>query len=154
LLEAAARSRRAWPLRMIGSGPAAGAIRARARRLGIHSRLQVRPFVSDPRVLAHEYATARCMVMPGPLETFGLVALEAAACGTPVVACETAPSAAVIGAGCRTFPARDSAGLLAAIEASCDDAPDPAAALALSRRHAWDAVFEAELAGIELLVPW
>lgn len=145
LLEATARSRRKWPLRLIGSGPAEGLVRARARRLGIERRLQVRPFVADPEALAREYAGARCVVMPGHLETFGLVALEAAACAAPVVACETAPSAAALGIRCRTFRAQDAACLLTAIEWARTAVPDPVEALTLARDHSWNAAFGAEL---------
>ncbi|MGI9096916.1 MAG: glycosyltransferase [Solirubrobacteraceae bacterium] len=151
LLEAAARSRDAWSLRLIGSGPAEGLVRARARRLGIEQRLQVRPFVADPEALAREYAGARCVVMPGHLETFGLVALEGAACGAPVVACETAPSVAALGARCRTFPAQDAARLLTAIECARTDLPDRGEALALARNHSWNAAFAAELADVREL---
>jgi alpha-1,6-mannosyltransferase len=145
LLEAAARSRHPWPLRLIGSGPAEGLVRARARRLGIEWRLQVRPFLADPEELAREYAGARCVVMPGHLETFGLVALEAAACGASVVACETAPSAAALGTRCHTFPAQDAPLLLKAIDWARTDVPDRAEALTLARDHSWTAAFSAEL---------
>ncbi len=42
-------------------------------------------FVSDRRSLAALLATADVVLAPGPIETFGLAALEALACGTPVV---------------------------------------------------------------------
>lgn len=145
LLEAAARSSEPWRLRMIGSGPAEQQLRAQARRLGITDRLELRPYLSDRHALAHEYARAHCAVLPGHLETFGLVALEAAACGTPVVACETAPSAAVIGSRCRTFAPRDAGALARAITAARADEPDRCAALALSAIHSWDSVLSAEL---------
>ena len=50
-------------------------------------RVSVSPFVDDRVELAATYASANCVVMPGPFETFGLVALEAAASGARVVAC-------------------------------------------------------------------
>ena len=83
LLEAAARSDDPWPLRLIGSGPAEDALRRRARALGIARRVSFQPFVADRARLARAYAGARCVVMPGEHETFGLVALEAAASGAP-----------------------------------------------------------------------
>lgn len=43
-------------------------------------------FVSDRQRLATILASADVVVAPGPYETFGLAALEAMACGTPVVA--------------------------------------------------------------------
>jgi alpha-1,6-mannosyltransferase len=42
-------------------------------------------FVPDRRSLAAIMASADVAIAPGPAETFGLAALEALACGTPVV---------------------------------------------------------------------
>ena len=42
-------------------------------------------FVHDRRALAALLATADVVLAPGPVETFGLAALEALSCGTPVV---------------------------------------------------------------------
>ena len=106
LLEAAARSDDPWPLRLIGSGPAEDALRRRARALGIARRVAFQPFVADRARLARAYAGARCVVMPGEHETFGLVALEAAASGARVVACASAPSAALLGDIAHTLRAR------------------------------------------------
>jgi alpha-1,6-mannosyltransferase len=44
------------------------------------------PYCADPAILAAYYSAADVFVHPGTNETFGLVALEAQACGTPVVA--------------------------------------------------------------------
>ena len=52
---------------------------------------------ADRDALASAYRGARCVVMPGELETFGLVAFEAAAAGAATVACTTAPSARLLG---------------------------------------------------------
>ena len=79
LVRAMARAHGHWTLRMMGSGPAADDIARLARRLGIAGRIQFRPFVREPARLARAYAAARAVVMPGAHETFGLVALEAAA---------------------------------------------------------------------------
>jgi len=43
-------------------------------------------FIDDPKTLAGLLAAADADIAPGPVETFGLAALEALACGTPVVA--------------------------------------------------------------------
>jgi alpha-1,6-mannosyltransferase len=42
-------------------------------------------FITDRDAVAGLLATADVVVSPGPIETFGLAALEALACGTPVV---------------------------------------------------------------------
>ena len=73
-------------------------IAARVRKLGLdRARHASFRHETDREALAAAYRAARCVVMPGELETFGLVAFEAAASGAAVVACETAPSARVIG---------------------------------------------------------
>lgn len=54
-----------------------------ARRDGNVTRI---PYCRDARTLAGYYATADALVHAGVHETFGLVALEAMACGRPVVA--------------------------------------------------------------------
>ena len=152
LLEAAARARDPWPLTIVGTGPLGDALAARARRLGIAQRVSFRPYVSDRRRLARLYAQASCVVMPGPHETFGLVALEAAASGARAVACRTAPSARVAGELAETCEPFDSADLLAAIERARAQPRDMAAAGELARRCAWPEVFAAEMRDLERLI--
>jgi len=50
-------------------------------------RVIVQPFVGDSARLAGMLASADAFVHAGNQETFGLAALEAMACGTPVVGC-------------------------------------------------------------------
>ena len=151
LLEAAARSSRPWRLHLVGTGPACGLLAARAQRLGLSERVLLLPYVSSRERLAGLYAEASCVVMPGPFETFGLVALEAAASGARVVACETAPSAAVVGGLAHTFRAQDADDLLRAIEEARAAERNLMEARALSRRLTWPRAFEAELADLEAL---
>jgi alpha-1,6-mannosyltransferase len=66
---------------LIGDGPAAPPRGARIIRL---------PYQADPVALATSLASADVFVHAGDQETFGLAALEALACGTPVVACARA----------------------------------------------------------------
>jgi len=61
-------------------------LHALAQQLGVAHR--VRFVAPQPhRVLADFYRAADVCIVPSRTESFGLVALEAAACGTPVVAC-------------------------------------------------------------------
>jgi glycogen(starch) synthase len=53
--------------------------------------------------LIHLYQVARVVAMPSRYEPFGLVALEALACATPVVACETGGLAEIISDGVQGY---------------------------------------------------
>ncbi|MFF9003518.1 glycosyltransferase [Streptomyces achromogenes] len=83
-LEALLRRGRRAVLVVAGDGP----LRARLER---HARARGLPVtflghVSDRAALGALQASADVCLAPGPAETFGLAALEAMACGTPVVA--------------------------------------------------------------------
>ncbi|WP_406056444.1 glycosyltransferase [Streptomyces sp. NBC_01077] len=78
-----------------GDGPLKGALERRARE----RRLPVRflGHVADREVLADLQAAADVCLAPGPAETFGLSALEALACGTPVVVSASSALPEVVG---------------------------------------------------------
>jgi alpha-1,6-mannosyltransferase len=152
LLEAAAAAREKWPLVLIGTGPAEDALRERAAALGLDDRVRFEPFVTDRVELARAYARAGCVVLPGAHETFGLAALEAAACGASVVTARCTPSAELIAGLVETFEAENAADLERAIEAARRREPDQRAAAALARRHGWDAALRAELDDLERLL--
>jgi glycosyltransferase involved in cell wall biosynthesis len=71
-------------LRLLLSGAPTEEIAGRLRQLGIENRTE---FVGAPSddALARFYRGAELLVMPSLIEGFGLPALEAMACGTPVV---------------------------------------------------------------------
>jgi alpha-1,6-mannosyltransferase len=144
LLRAAAASREPWPIRIVGTGPARGAVEAAIRRNGLRRRVTIGPYVADRAELAREYARAACVVMPGRFETFGLVALEAAASGAGVVAAAGVPAAAACGELCETFEPDDADGLLRAIERARARTPDLLAAARIGAAHDWRRAIEAE----------
>ncbi len=150
LLEATARGR--WRLRLIGTGPAQDMLHEQARSLGVSHRVHFGGHVASRTALAHEYARARCVVLPGAHETFGLAALEAAACGTPVVAAGVTPSVALIRGAVETFTAGDVADLAAAIERARRRPRHPTLAAEIAARHGWDAALAAELDDLERLL--
>jgi alpha-1,6-mannosyltransferase len=152
LLEAAARARDEWPLRLVGAGPHRPALEQHARRLRLSDRVSFAPYLTDREELARAYAAARVVVMPGPHETFGLVGLEAAACGARVVCAATAPSARVVGSLAHSFRPGDVAGLARAIDHARSAEPDHAAAWRLGERHSWPAAFRAEHEALRALV--
>jgi len=59
-------------------------LRSKAKVLGIENRLMFAGRV-DQEILPEYYSAADVLVVPSYYESFGLVALEALACGTPVV---------------------------------------------------------------------
>lgn len=152
LLEAASAATEPWELVLLGTGPAEDTLRERARQLGLERRTRFLPYLHDRRELACAYAAARCVVLPGAHETFGLAALEAAACGAPVITAATTPSAALLGDLAERFAPGDAADLLRAVERARRRTPDLAAAAGLARRHSWDAALSAELADLGRLV--
>ena len=68
---------------VVGKGPATGQLRGLARELGIE--VEFAGFVSEAD-LSEWYRRASLLIMPSEFETQGLVAAEAMASGTPVVA--------------------------------------------------------------------
>jgi alpha-1,6-mannosyltransferase len=152
LLQAAALSEDPWPLHLAGSGPAEPIARRMVARLRLEQRVSFRPFLTDRDKLAQSYAAARCVVVPGAHETFGLALLEAAACGARVVASDTCPAAHEVAPVASIFRAGDPRDLLRAIERARLRLPDPRAAREIADRHRWDRSFEAELADLERLV--
>jgi D-inositol-3-phosphate glycosyltransferase len=68
-----------------GSDARTRGLRRLAERLGVADRVHFVPAQPHDR-LARYYAAADAVLMPSRSESFGLVALEAQACGTPVVA--------------------------------------------------------------------
>jgi alpha-1,6-mannosyltransferase len=152
LLEAAAAAPEPWPLVLLGTGPAGDTLRERARQLGLGDRITFAPYLNDRAQLAWRYATASCVVLPGAHETFGLVALEAAACGAAVVTASCTPSAPLLRGCVETFRAGDAGDLLHAIERARASEPDPRIAAELAARHGWDEALAAELDDIEQLV--
>lgn len=123
LLRVAARlDNRDWRLRICGTGPEEGALRSLARDLGIADRVTLAGFIDDP---LPEYLAAKVMALPSRWEGLPATAVEAIACGCPVIA--TASSQGLVdlleevGASPPVAPG-DEAGLAEALRATLDDA--------------------------------
>jgi alpha-1,6-mannosyltransferase len=67
---------------VIGNGPQRAELRRLEAKTGSVKWIE---YCTDPAELARYYRAADLFVHPGTQETFGLVALESQACGTPVV---------------------------------------------------------------------
>ena len=86
LLHAAARAAaQGAPFRLEigGDGPERNALRALAERLRLRDRVTFRGWIDD---VAAFLADADLFVLPSRVEPFGIVVLEAMACGVPIVA--------------------------------------------------------------------
>jgi alpha-1,6-mannosyltransferase len=131
-----------------GDGP----LRARLERAARRKSLPVRfaGFVPDPKRLATLLASADVVVAPGPVETFGLAALEALACGTPVVVSAASALPEVVGDAGVAVDGEDFA---TGVRVLLDRNPDArrAAARARAEEFGWPASVAAFLAVHEAL---
>jgi alpha-1,6-mannosyltransferase len=75
LIDAVRKLGKPYHLLLVGGGDA----------LPRHAQLSFMPFQRDQRALAGVLASCDLLVHPGDCETFGLIVLEAMACGLPVV---------------------------------------------------------------------
>jgi glycosyltransferase involved in cell wall biosynthesis len=71
---------------LAGDGPERAALEERANALGLGGQVRFLGRISDAELVALYQAADVCVVPSVALEGFGLVVLEALACGTPVVA--------------------------------------------------------------------
>ncbi|MEZ3181022.1 glycosyltransferase [Streptomyces pimonensis] len=94
-LEAMLRRGRRTVLVVAGDGPLRGRLEQSARQRGLP--VAFLGHVRDRRRLGALQASADVCLAPGPAETFGLAALEALACGTPVVVSASSALPEVIG---------------------------------------------------------
>lgn len=101
-------------LALSGDGPARTALEARAKEKGIDA---VFPGFLDRETLPVFYSLLDLFAFPSPVETEGLVALEAIACGTPVIGVAEGALEETITDGKTgyTVPSRDAVAFRAAI---------------------------------------
>lgn len=108
----------------------APAVRARADALGVADRVVFPGFVSD-EVLGALYRRALVVVNPSLAEGFGLTAVEAAACGAPVVLGDLPAHRETLDGAAVFFDPRDAPALAARLR---ELIADPALRAAVARR--------------------
>ncbi|MBW3619860.1 MAG: glycosyltransferase [Actinobacteria bacterium] len=129
------------------SGP--DELRTLAEELGVGDAVAIAD-AQPQAVLAALYRAAAVVLVPSRTETFGLVALEAQACGTPVVASRVGGLEAVVGDGGTLVPGHDPAAHAEAVLRYLRDPGVRSEASAAGVRHAvlssWDHTVERLLA--------
>jgi alpha-1,6-mannosyltransferase len=132
-----------FALLVIGDGPQRGSLRQLQARNGHVKWIQ---YCTDSIELSRFYRAADLFVHPGVQETFGLVALESQACGTPVVGIRGSYMDRIIFHEQEAWARENSAEALAdAIEKiSGQDLKNmgATAAAVAAERHAWPRVFD------------
>ncbi|HYO19102.1 MAG TPA: glycosyltransferase [Dermatophilaceae bacterium] len=126
-----------------GSGPLTASLRRRAQGLPV----ELVGHLGDRSAVAGLLGSADVVLAPGPVETFGLAALEALACGTPIVAASTSAVAELV-EGDAGRSARPEPGALAEAIASVLTVPEVrrrAAARARAESFPWSRTTDAML---------
>lgn len=98
---------------------AASSVRTRIANLGLEPHVLLPGFLSDD-ALACLYSAATAVVLPSIAEGFGLPAVEAAACGAPVVLSDLAAHRETLGDAALYFPATDPAELASQLDRVLD----------------------------------
>jgi len=112
------------PALVVAGAPGWGRVdvRAHAAGLGVAEHLYLPGFVPEADLPAL-YNAALCLAFPSRYEGFGLPALEAMACGTPVVVSDATSLPEVVGDAGLRVPPDDVAGWAAALLHLATDAP-------------------------------
>src|SRR3569623_1586046 len=147
LLEAVRRLGDGYHLLLVGGGT-----RPRPQR-----NVCVYPYVSRAEDLARLFASSDALVHAGDQETFGLVVLEAMACGVPVVGVQAGGVAELVdpAVGLLARP-HDAAALAQAVADLYQREPQVLGRTARARveqRYSWDRVFQHQLALYESPLP-
>lgn len=127
-----------WPPRvlLVGASPDDRASLARAAsRVDVGETLVYAPRLSDER-LASLVRGARAAILPTLSDATGLPALEAIACGTPVVASAVGALPEVVGAAGILVPPREPERLASALATAWSDDPVRAGLAAVARERA------------------
>ena len=123
-----------WRLRLIGTGPLLRACRDFVRERGLGDRVAFEA-ERDHDALPAFFRALDLFVLPSRFESFGCVCAEAAACGTPFVACRGAGAAELLPPEDRDHwlvPPHDPAALAEALRRFARERPAQRLALPLS----------------------
>jgi N-acetyl-alpha-D-glucosaminyl L-malate synthase BshA len=125
-------------LLLVGSGPDRAQVEARAAALGVRAQVTLVDPVDQIADLGPLLGLGDLFLLPSDTESFGLAALEALACGVPVVASDVGGLPEVVrnGETGLLVPPRDPAALARAVAALLSDEPRRAAMAQAARLDA------------------
>lgn len=114
-------------------------VQLEVHRLGLSEHVRLLGRVRDNE-LVHLYSEANVTVQPSSDEGFGLQPLEAIACGSPLVACDTSAVRETMGGHARLVPSLDAEDFAIAIEdvLSSDSEAARASRRLHARRFGWE----------------
>jgi alpha-1,6-mannosyltransferase len=123
---------------VVGTGPRQATMRTLAGQTGLNVRFE--NYISDRGHLADLLATADIAIGPGPVETFGLAALEALASGTPVVISAESALPEIVGTAGRAVAGEGAAYAQAIMDLAAMPSTDRrTAARQRAERYPWSA---------------
>lgn len=138
-----------------GDGWGVDELRAAITRHGVATRV-IRPGYVDDDTVAALYRSAAVVAYPSLAEGFGLPALEAMACGTPLVTTSGTAMDEFVGDGALVVPPGDARALSDALRRALDDTNEAARLRArgpqLAAAYTWDACIEAHVAAYRAAV--
>ena len=139
LLDAVARMPGRVGALIVGEGPEEGALRAQARRLGLDDRVRFHgPLPMEGVAVA--LSAGDVVAMPSRHEPWGRVAVEAMACGVPLVAGAAGHLPALVGGHGRLARPGDAHDLARALREALEE-PEPARAARVARARDYAATF-------------
>jgi glycosyltransferase involved in cell wall biosynthesis len=138
--------------RVIGDGPERASLREKANALGLADAVEFRHDVSEQKEIYGLLKAARVCVFPSAREGFGIAALEALACGMPVITTSAPDNQAqhLVRRSVRGTVCAPTAQTLAAAVETVLAGPGPGEPEPWLREYSWDAMADraAEAFGI------
>jgi len=127
---------------MVGDGPMMTSIQEKVREYGLTGKIRLPGFIADYNQVIRMMKSARVFVLPSEREGFGIVFIEAMACGLPVVTIKSplnAGTAHVLsGCGYCARPSPDDIAL--GIRRFLSQSPDKNCLNEYVRGHDWDKI--------------
>ncbi len=127
---------------MIGDGPLAGEVREMIVSEGLSEHITCTGFIADHAEIMALMKASRVFILPSEREGFGIAALEAMACGLPLVTIDhprNAASAHVI-PGCGSVTRMDPHTLAEGVRSCLAGGFDPDALASYATSHDWDRI--------------